>query len=66
MNRVPDPEDGRRVRLALTDAGRRALRQRRSTRTEQFARALEAEFTDAELKRLMAALSLLERLAARL
>lgn len=66
INRVPDVEDGRRVRVALTEAGRRALRQRRSARTEQLARVLEADFTDAELKRLMAALPLLERLAERL
>jgi DNA-binding MarR family transcriptional regulator len=66
VDRVPDADDGRRVRVALTEVGRKALRQRRSARTEQLARALEAEFTDAELRRLLAALSLLERLAERL
>src|SRR5471032_1836235 len=37
--RRPDPEDGRRNVLSLTDAGLEALRNRRSARTEQLAEA---------------------------
>jgi DNA-binding MarR family transcriptional regulator len=61
--RAPDPDDGRRVVLSLSDAGRRALRDRRAARTEQLARALAENFTEAELEQLEAAAPLLERLA---
>jgi hypothetical protein len=50
----------------VTAAGRRLLGARRSARAEQLARALEAEFTSAELRRLQASVPLLERLAERL
>lgn len=63
--RRADPLDGRRVILSLTDAGRTAVRQRRSEREEQLARALSAEFSVAELAQLAAATRLLERLAQR-
>jgi hypothetical protein len=39
------------------------LRSRRNERTEQMARALSAGFTPAELRQLMAAAPLIERLA---
>jgi len=58
-----DPEDGRRIVLSLTDAGRQVLRDKRNARTEQLAQALSAGFTKAELGQLMAAAPLLERLA---
>ena len=61
--RRPDPADGRRVVLSLTDAGRQALRDKRSARVEQLAQALSRGFTPAELSQLMAAAPLLERLA---
>ncbi|HEY7256867.1 MAG TPA: MarR family transcriptional regulator [Solirubrobacterales bacterium] len=61
--RAPDPDDGRRVVLSLSGAGRQALRDRRAARTEQLARALAENFTEAELERLEAAAPLLERLA---
>ena len=63
LQRRPDPADGRRVVLSVTDAGRQVLRNRRSARTEQLARALSAGFTRAELRQLMAAAPLIERLA---
>jgi DNA-binding MarR family transcriptional regulator len=61
--RAPDPDDGRRVVLSLSGAGREALRDRRAARTEQLARALAENFTEAELEQLEAAAPLLERLA---
>jgi DNA-binding MarR family transcriptional regulator len=61
--RAADPEDGRRVVLSLSDTGREALRDRRAARTEQLARALAENFTEAELEQLEAAAPLLERLA---
>ncbi len=61
--KAPDPEDGRRMILSLTDAGLEVLRHRRNRRTEELARALSAGFTKAELEQLAAATPLLERLA---
>jgi DNA-binding MarR family transcriptional regulator len=63
VERQPDPQDGRRVVLSVTDAGRQVLRDKRNARTEQLAQALSAGFTPAEVKQLMAAVPLLERLA---
>lgn len=63
VRRAPDPEDGRRVILSITDAGLQLLRDRRNAKTEQLERALASGFTPAELGQLMAAAPLLERLA---
>jgi DNA-binding MarR family transcriptional regulator len=61
--RAPDPEDGRRVILSVTDAGLGVLRDRRNARTERLAEALSSGFSRAELEQLMAVGPLLERLA---
>jgi DNA-binding MarR family transcriptional regulator len=61
--RRPDPEDGRRVVLSVTEAGRALLRDKRTARIQQIAQILDAEFTPEELRRLMAAAPLIERLA---
>jgi DNA-binding MarR family transcriptional regulator len=63
VRRGPDAHDGRRVVLSVTEAGRQVLGDKRDARTGQFARALSAGFTLDELKQLMAAAPLLERLA---
>lgn len=63
VRRDRDPGDGRRVVLSVTRDGRKLLGSKRSTRSQQLAAALAEEFTPAELKRLMAAAPLLERLA---
>jgi DNA-binding MarR family transcriptional regulator len=63
VERTADPHDGRRVVLSITEAGLDALRVRRTARAEQLAQALSAGFTRAELKHLMAAAPLIERLA---
>ncbi|HEY1920001.1 MAG TPA: MarR family transcriptional regulator [Streptosporangiaceae bacterium] len=63
VERHPDPDDGRRVVLSITEAGQGLLRGKRNARTEQLAKALAAGFTQAEIEQLMAAAPLLERLA---
>lgn len=63
IDRAPDPADGRRALLSLTDAGRAAVRSKKTARAEQFADTLDAEFTDAEIEVLRAATPLLERLS---
>lgn len=47
VRREADPEDARRTRIALTDAGRRFTSGLRGRRRESLARALE-DFTEAE------------------
>lgn len=63
VKRSPDPGDGRRIVLSITEDGLQNLRARRTERTEQLSRALSEGFTDSELTLLMAAAPLLERLA---
>ncbi len=63
VQRHPDPDDGRRAVMSLTEAGRRVLRNRRNARTQQLAKALSTGFTRSELSQLMAAAPLIERLA---
>jgi len=61
--RQPDPDDGRRAVLSLTEAGQQVLRDKRSARVAQLAQALSSAFTTAELSQLKAAAPLLDRLA---
>ena len=64
VERRPDPNDGRRAVLTVTDAGRQALRNKRNARAELLAQALTGgAFTPTELEQLAAAAPLLERLA---
>jgi DNA-binding MarR family transcriptional regulator len=63
VERRPDPLDGRQAIISLTDTGHQVLRNKRNARTEQLAAALSAGFTRSELKQLMAAAPLIERLA---
>lgn len=63
VQRRPDPLDGRRALLSVTEAGAQLLRDKRDARTQQMARALSAGFTPDEINLLMAAAPLLERLA---
>jgi DNA-binding MarR family transcriptional regulator len=64
VERRPDPNDGRRVVLTVTDAGLQALKNKRNARTELIAKALSSgTFTPTELEQLAAAAPLLERLA---
>jgi DNA-binding MarR family transcriptional regulator len=63
VERQADPADGRRVFMSNTEAGTAALRGRRTARTEQLAQALSQGFTNLELRQLMTAAPLIERLA---
>lgn len=63
VQRQPDPDDGRRIVLSVTDAGQLMLGNRRTARTERLAQALSTGFTRTELRQLMTAAPLLERLA---
>jgi DNA-binding MarR family transcriptional regulator len=63
VERRPDPVDGRRVIMSVTEAGLQVLRDKKNARTGQLARVLSAEFTSSELKQLMAVAPLIERLA---
>jgi len=63
--RQPDPADGRRVVLSVTEEGLDVLRFRRDTRTAHLAQALASGFTDGEIAKLKDAAPLLERLALR-
>jgi DNA-binding MarR family transcriptional regulator len=64
VERRPDPDDGRRVVLTVTEAGSQALKNKRNARAELIAQSLTSSaFTQRELKQLAAAAPLLERLA---
>jgi DNA-binding MarR family transcriptional regulator len=64
--RTPDPDDGRKVSMSATEAGRQLLLDRRSASTRRMARALDEGFTPEERRRLVEAIPLLDRLADRL
>ena len=63
VSRTPDPTDGRRLVISLTEAGLQAVQGARRQREERLARTLADHFTDEEQQVLIAALPLLERLA---
>lgn len=61
--RTPDPGDGRRIILTLTEAGRAAVDAKRAARNAQLSQALAANFSAAELVRMAELAPLIERLA---
>jgi DNA-binding MarR family transcriptional regulator len=63
LHRTPDPSDGRQSLLAVTTAGRRALKQEMAPRDAWLARAIELVLTPAERDLLVVAAQLMERLA---
>ncbi|WP_420036229.1 MarR family winged helix-turn-helix transcriptional regulator [Streptomyces sp. cg28] len=67
VERSQDPEDGRRMVLSVTEAGRRALADKRNERVEMLGRVLGSDaFSPAELAQLQAVAPLVQRLAERL
>ena len=63
VSRTPDPTDGRRLVISLTEAGRQVILGARRQKEERLAQALATNFTNEEQQMLKAALPLLERLA---
>jgi len=63
VSRTPDPTDGRRLVISLTEAGLQVIHGAQRQKEERLAQALANNFTNEEQQVLMAALPLLERLA---
>jgi DNA-binding MarR family transcriptional regulator len=63
VGRRPHPTDGRRSVLSVTRSGTRVLSDKHNERAEQLAKALSTGFSPAELRQLMVAAPLIERLA---
>jgi DNA-binding MarR family transcriptional regulator len=61
--RTPDPDDGRRVSMSVTEAGRQVLLDRRSASVQRMTRALAEGFSPEERRRLIDVIPLLDRLA---
>ncbi|MEU6659034.1 MarR family transcriptional regulator [Streptomyces sp. NPDC046821] len=62
IRRRPDPEDGRRRLVTLTEAGRARAEGTRQARGEWLARELQDRYTEDERRTIVSALTLLERL----
>ncbi|MFJ2865854.1 MarR family winged helix-turn-helix transcriptional regulator [Kitasatospora sp. NPDC087314] len=65
VGRSPDPEDGRRQLVALSETGLARIADSRQAREEWLARALQEHFTEAERATVLAALALIDRLNRR-
>ena len=63
VERSPDPDDGRQVRVDLTDEGRTLLAQDRAQREEWLSRQM-ADLTPEERATMKKAASILDRLAS--
>jgi DNA-binding MarR family transcriptional regulator len=63
VHRAPDPTDGRRITIALTNEGREKVRSNRARREEWLAQAIERELSGREEETLSRAVALLRRLA---
>jgi DNA-binding MarR family transcriptional regulator len=63
VTKRPDPADGRRAFVELTDAGAERLQATRAAREDWLRATLERDFDAAEREQLRAALTLLDRLA---
>ncbi|GAA4584105.1 MarR family transcriptional regulator [Actinocorallia cavernae] len=62
VERAPDPDDGRRLLIELTAAGRRRVEKGRQARTEWLADRLQERCTEEERRNVIAAMAVLERL----
>ena len=62
IERTPDPEDGRRQLISLTQVGRHRAESNKQVREEWLASAMQERYTKAERRVILEALLLLERL----
>jgi DNA-binding MarR family transcriptional regulator len=62
IGRAPDPDDGRRQVITLTEPGRAVARGARASRDEWLVHALDARYSAAERATIADALRLLDRL----
>ncbi|MDN3356136.1 MarR family transcriptional regulator [Actinomadura sp. DC4] len=62
VERRPDPDDGRRLLIALTAAGHRRVEEGRQARQEWLAGRLQNRCTEEERRAVIAAMAVLERL----
>jgi DNA-binding MarR family transcriptional regulator len=62
VERRPDPEDGRRLLIALTKEGHRRAEEGRQARQEWLAGELQQKCTEAERQAVLTAMAVLERL----
>jgi DNA-binding MarR family transcriptional regulator len=62
IERTPDPEDGRRQVVSLTEAGRQRAESDRQVREEWLARVIQERYSERERRVILEALALLERL----
>jgi DNA-binding MarR family transcriptional regulator len=62
IQRRADPEDGRRQRVTLTDAGRAHVEGTRQAKEEWLVQALREHCTEAERRAVADAMALLDRL----
>lgn len=63
LERSPDPQDGRRAILTITDKGVEVVRSSRGAITERIAAVLEEHFSPGEVEQIRSAAPLIERLA---
>ena len=63
VERTPDPTDGRRILIEITERGRETLEEDRARRDGWLASAIEADLTPEEQEILRQAIEILHRLA---
>jgi len=63
IERRPDPDDGRRIQIELTEEGRERVLEGRGRREDWLAAAIATELSPEEQRTLLAAVPLLHRLA---